>query len=172
MTLQRQSGTLELTLSLFAGIVLLFGAAVWVLIPETKAFLQVREGAEMNLQKTLKLQTEYDALYTQKETAEAEAAALAEQWENRADAAALAAWIGMTWNGAEVAAGADEGAYEVQAAMATPAEFYRFVDRLETAPWVMRVGLPVAMRAGGGKIIVRFSLRAARRTAATLPMQK
>jgi hypothetical protein len=171
MTLQRQNGTFELTLSIFIWIVVLLGAAVWVLIPETKTYLRLQETAEANTKMTARVQQEYDGLYAQKEATEAEAAALAEQWENRADAASLWTWVRTVRPDAEVTGGADPGVFKVRTVMATPAEFYRLVERLDTAPWVLGVEAPIIMRAENGAVAVTFTLRAARQAAETSPLQ-
>lgn len=171
MTLQRQNGTFELSLSLFAWIIVLLGVTVWVLIPETKTYLQLSEATESAGEKTVRLQAEYDELYAQKEATEADAAALAEQQENRADAVSVQGWLETVWKGATVVDGNVQGTFKVQASTATPAEFYRFVDRLDAAPWVLRVETPITMRAEGGRIGVTFTLRTAMQAAATSPSQ-
>ena len=171
MTLRRQNGTFELSLSLFAWIVVLLGVTVWVVIPETKTFLRLQDAGDATVQKTVRLQAEYDGLYAQKEATEADAAALAEQRESRADAASVQAWLGTVWQGATVVDGNAQGAFKVQAATATPAEFYRFVDRLDAAPWVLRVETPITMRSDGSRVTVTFMLRAATQAVATSPSQ-
>ena len=172
MMLRRHNGTFELSLSLFAGIIIVFAAAVWGLIPQMKTFLQLQEVTESQIRKSVKLQAEYDRLYTQKEALEADAAALAEQLENQADAASVQAWINTVWNGAEVTGGKEEGAFVVAVPAASPAAYYRFVDRMDSAPWIVSVGLPISMRAQGDKIRIVFTLRAATPTVGTSLPQK
>ena len=171
MTLQRQSGTFELTLSLFAVIVVLLAVTVWVLIPEAKRYLRLEEEVQSSVQKTVRLQTQYDGLYAQKETTEADAAALSEQFENSADAASLLSWIKTVWADTGVTVEGNNGVFGIKAETKTPASFYRFVDRLDAAPWLLSADLPVGMRAENGRITVTFTLRSASAAAPT-PLQK
>jgi len=170
--LKRQNGIFELTLALFTVILLLLGAMVWGILPEIKSYLQVQEEMHTNTLKTVRLQTEYDRLYAQKETMEADAAALSEQFENSADVPSLLGWIKTAWPEADVEVEADGTAFRVKAGVKTPTAFYRFVERLDTAPWVLALDAPVSMQAENGGIAVTFMLHAVTRAIVSSPLQK
>jgi len=170
--LKRQNGIFELTLTLFTVILLLLGATVWGILPEIKSYLQVQEQMQADTLNTVRLQTEYDRLYAQKETMEADAAALAEQFENSADAVSLLGWLKSAWPDTEVSVDTDGAAFRVRAGVKTPTAFYRFVERLDTAPWVLSLDAPIAMQADKGGIIVTFLLRPLTRSAEPSPLQK
>jgi hypothetical protein len=159
MTLKRHQGTFELILSLFILVLLLLGIVVWGLLPEIKSYLHLQEEVGTKAVETARLQRTYDGLYAQKEKAEAEEAAMTEQFENPADTASVAGWIKSTWPEADVTVRQAVRAFEVQAVATSPASFYRFVNRFDTAPWVLALGNTVTMAQKGGKVVVTFSLR-------------
>ncbi|MEJ2468346.1 MAG: hypothetical protein P8Y51_04620 [Campylobacterales bacterium] len=111
MMLRRQNTSFELTLSIFAVVVLMLGVTIWLLIPEVKNYLQLQEEVHATVQKSDRLQMEYDRLYEEKEMMEAEEAALSDRFENRVDAAQLHQWIRTVWTDATVKASSEEGAF-------------------------------------------------------------
>jgi len=170
--LKRQSTSFELTLSLFAVIVLFLGVTIWLMIPEVKTYLRLQDEVRAAVSKSDSLQMEYDRLYEAKETMEVEEAALSDRFENRITAAQLHEWIQTVWTGAVVQASSPDGAYTVTAPIKSPMEFYGFIDRLGNAPWVLRMGPSVGFRAEGGLLKVTFMLRAALREGVQPPLQK
>lgn len=168
MKLQRDNSSFELTLSLFAIIVLLLGFAVSVLVPEIEHYLALQERSKADMRQTKRLQRTYDALYVAKEKSEASAAALAERLEMPLDAEAVEAWLSKRLPKAVSEPSGD--ALRITAPVASPMAFYAFVDRLDTAPWVFQVGPTLQMRRSGERITVTFTLRAAK--AASAPLQK
>jgi len=172
MMLDRQSSSFELTLSLFAVIVLLLGVSVWLLIPETKTYLHLQDETRTAVQTTDRIQMEYDRLYEEKASTEAEAAALSERFENRAEAEDVLAWVRKFLNEAEMVSAAPDGTFALRVRVASPAAFYGFVDQLDSAPWVLRLLSPVVMQAEAGGIAVAFTLRVATPAAVPPPLQK
>ena len=116
MMLDRQSSSFELTLSLFAVIVLLLGVSVWLLIPETKTYLHLQDETRTAVQTTDRIQMEYDRLYEEKASTEAEAAALSERFENRAEAEDVLAWVRKFLNEAEMVSAAPDGTFALRPA--------------------------------------------------------
>jgi predicted glycosyl hydrolase (DUF1957 family) len=172
MMLRRQNTSFELTLSIFAVVVLMLGVTIWLLIPEVKNYLQLQEEVHATVQKSDRLQMENDRLYEEKEMMEAEEAALSDRFENRVDAAQLHQWIRTVWTDATVKASSEDGTYAVTAPIKSPMEFYGFIDRFDTAPWVLRMGPSVGFYAEGGALKVSFTLRAAVREGVPSPLQK
>jgi FtsZ-binding cell division protein ZapB len=170
--LRRQSTSFELTLSLFAVIVLTLGVSIWLVIPEVKNYLRLTEEVRTAVQKSDGLQMEYDRLYEKKETMEAEEAALSDRFENRVDTAQLHQWIRTVWTDAAVKASSGDGTYDVTATISSPMEFYGFIDRFDTAPWVLRMGPSVGFYTEGGVLKVAFTLRAATKEGVQPPLQK
>lgn len=172
MKLQRDNTSFELTLSLFVLIVLLLGFAVGVLVPEIQRYLTLEEQHQAGLRQTHRLQQSYDALYAAKEKTEASAAALAERLDAPLDADAVGAWVSKFLPGAEVVPEPSTGALRVTAPVKTPMAFYAFADRLDTAPWVFRVGPSVVMQRNGEQINITFTLQAATHAAVSAPLRK
>lgn len=172
MKLQRENTSFELTLSLFAVIVLLLGFAVGVLVPETKRYLTLEEQYEAGLRQTERLQLAYDDLYAAKEKTEAPAAALAERFEAPLDAEAAGAWVSNLLPGADVAPEPSAVGLRVTAPVKSPMAFYAFLDRLDTAPWVLQAGPSVVMQRNGNRINITFTLQAATRAAVSAPLRK
>lgn len=172
MTLKRQSTSFELTLSLFALLLLGLGVAVWLLIPEAKACLRLQEQVREAAGKSSAMQMEYDRLYEAKEMTETEESLLSDRLENGADAVQLQQWVRTALKDATLEASGGEGGFLVRASVKSPAQFYAFVDRLETAPWILRVEAPVVMRAAGGSVTLLFALRAVTAGDGLSPLQK
>jgi predicted glycosyl hydrolase (DUF1957 family) len=172
MMLKRQSTSFELTLSIFAVLVLMLGVTIWLLIPEVKNYLRLTEEVRTTVQKSDALQMEYDRLYEAKETMEAEEAALSDRFETRIDTAQLHQWIRTVWTDAAVRASSEDGTYAVTAPISSPMEFYGFIDRFDAAPWVLRMGPLVGFHTEGGVLKVAFTLRAAVREGVQPPLQK
>ena len=171
MTLKRHNGTFELTLSLFIVVILSLGAAVWGVVPEIKTNLRLQEESRTDSAITVRLQAEYDRLYALKETTEADAAALTEQFENPADVASLLAWIKTVWQNGDVTAEGTSGVFNVQGRADSPTAFYRFVQQLDGAPWVLALDVPVRMQAQEGGIVIAFALRPVTSVTAPAPLQ-
>jgi len=173
MMLRRQNTTFELTLSLFAVIVIVLGVTIWLLIPETKTYLGLQDEVQTAVERSDRLQMEYDRLYEYKEQAAVEDTRLSERFENGIDTVQLREWIGTVWQDAPVTVTASEdGGFEVSALLKTPMAFYALIDKFETAPWVLKVGSPVSMRTGQGSVRATFKLYPLPQPGHALPLQK
>ncbi|WP_345970744.1 MULTISPECIES: cell division protein ZapB [Sulfurimonas] len=157
--LRRQSTSFELTLSLFAVIFLILGVTIGVLIPETKAYLQLQDDVQRAVEHSDRLQMEYDRLYEAKEQLAAEDTRLSERFENSIDATQLQAWVATVLGDATVSVTATDGGFEIAARVKTPMAFYTLIGSLDTAPWVLKVGPSVSMQADRGAVRVTFALR-------------
>ncbi|WP_345986087.1 cell division protein ZapB [Sulfurimonas sp. HSL-1656] len=156
--LRRQNTGFELTLSLFAVIFLILGVTVWLLIPEAKAYLQLQDDVQSAVERSDRLQMEYDRLYETKEQLAMADARLSERFENGIDAVQLQAWITTVLKDAPLTVTASAHGFEVSARLKTPLAFYALIDRLDTAPWVLKVGPSLSMQAEGNGVQVIFSL--------------
>ncbi len=164
MKLVRQNSSFELTLSLFALIVLILGISTWVAIPEAKTYMNLQDDVRAAVKESGSLQMKYDRLYEMKEQLETEETALSERLENGTDSAELGEWIVSAWKGAVPVPGAKSGTVIVTAPLEGPKLFYRFIDRLETAPWLLVVGPSVRFFRDAGQLRVRFTLQIAEAT--------
>ncbi|MBD3800663.1 MAG: hypothetical protein IE886_04280 [Campylobacterales bacterium] len=167
--LRRQNTGFELALSLFAVIFLILGVTVWLLIPEAKAYLQLQDEVQSAVERSDRLQMEYDRLYETKEQLAMEDARLSERFENGIDAVQLQAWIATVLKEAPLTVTASADGFGVSARLKTPLAFYALIDRLDTAPWVLKVGSSLSMQAEGNEVRVIFSLHPLQRPAAPAP---
>ncbi|MHC3993783.1 hypothetical protein ACXWTF_03085 [Thiomicrolovo sp. ZZH C-3] len=167
--LKRQSTSFELTLSFFAVILMSLGVTIGVLIPETKAYLQLQDEVQSAVERSDRLQMAYDRLYENKEQLAVEDARLSERFENPLDAAQLQTWIATVLKDAPLSVRASAGGFEVSALLKSPMAFYTLIGTLETAPWVLTVGPSVSMQAEKGLVRVTFSLLPLTQKAASSP---
>lgn len=173
MKLKRQKSLLEMPLLLFATLLILAGISVWLLLPQVKENLRLEEQLQLSENKNAELKVEYDQIYKSRTAFEAEASLLAERFENPVDKDALEGWIRTNLKDALVKGTASKG-FSVETIQNGPKSFFMFVEKLDQAPWPLKVSRTVSMTKieGTNGIKIRFILQIASRSTANKPFEK
>ena len=161
MKLNRTKMTFEVSLSLFAGLILVSTAAYLLLWPEIRLYEQHARKQADEAYAQGQLQQQYDRLFEEKKALEETDTVMQERLENPADAVQLQHWIARYLPQpsvkADKAAGPD--AFVVRTMLASPVQLYDMFDASGEAPWILQWRLPVTMQKRKAGIMTTLHLR-------------
>jgi hypothetical protein len=157
MKLRRYNGTMELTMAVFVGLLLVAVAVVWGLMPAWRDHARLEADLREASLEVQRLQQAYDRLYERKSVDENRDGRIVDRLENPADAVELRQWLEAYGSDVTVDERRD-GAFHVRVRLPSPAAFSRLVSAFDDAPWLFALGLPVSMKKAGDGLEVTFVL--------------
>ncbi len=161
MKLKRTKMTFEVSLSLFAGLILVAAAAYLLLWPEMRLYERHSRKQVGEAQVQGRLQQQYDRLFEEKKALEETDAVVQERLESAADAAQLRHWIARYLPNPSVTPDEKEGpnVFIVRTTLSSPARLYDMIEAAAEAPWILQWRLPVTMQKQQGGIKTVLHLR-------------
>ncbi|GEM_PF-5330852 len=161
MSLRREGGSpAEIVVSVLFALLLVGGTVVLILLPQLREHLRLEEAVRRAALENAAQQQTYDRLYELHSVRRDSDGVLLERLDSAPDPAALSAWMSRYLPGASVSEKGD-GSFLVSAFVGSPAAYYRALEALKEAPWVLRALPPVEFRMREGKkLSLRFRVRA------------